>query len=72
MVRDDSMLLPSVGLFTGVNLMAMTLSNYLQAEETAMVQEILDGNQLYIDSKQAKVNQKATEAQQVSTADSCG
>ncbi len=59
MAGDDSMILPSVGLFTGVNLMAMTLSNYLQAAETAMVQEILDGNQLYIDSQQAKVNQKA-------------
>ena len=56
MAGDDSMLLPSVGLFTGVNLMAMTLSNYLHAAETAMVQEILDGNQLYIDFQQAKVN----------------
>ena len=72
MVWDDSMLLPSVGLFTGFSLMAMTLSNYLQAAETAMVQEILDGNQLYIDSQQAKVNQKATEPQQVSTGDSRG
>ena len=72
MVGDDSMLLPSVGLFTGFSLLAITLSNYLEAAETAMVQEILDGNQLYIDSQQEKVNQKATEPQQVSTGDSRG
>ena len=63
MVGVDSMLLQSVGLFTGVSLMAMTLSNYLQAAETAMVQEILGGHQWYIDSQQAKVNHKATESQ---------
>ncbi|KZR62042.1 hypothetical protein PMIT1303_02245 [Prochlorococcus sp. MIT 1303] len=54
MVGDDSMPLPSVGLFTGFSLMAMTLSNYFQAEETAMVQEILDGHQLYIDPNRRK------------------
>ena len=72
MVGTDITTLKPVGLFTGFSLMAMMLSSSVQAAETAMVQEILDGNQLYIDSQQAKVNQKATEPQQVSTGDSRG
>ncbi|WP_413681106.1 hypothetical protein [Prochlorococcus sp. MIT 1342] len=40
MVGTDIMLLPSVGLFTGFSLIAMTLSSSVQAAETAMVQEI--------------------------------
>ena len=50
----DIMHMKPVGHFTGFNLMAMTLSNYLQAAETAMVQEILDGHQLYIDPNRRK------------------
>ncbi len=72
MVWTDITTLKPVALCTGFSLMALTLSSSVQAAETAMVQEILDGNQLYIDSQQAKVNQKATEPQQVSTGDSRG
>ena len=43
-----------------------------RAAETATVQEILDGNQLYIDQKQAKVNARASAPQLVSTKDSRG
>ncbi len=40
--------------------------------ETATVKEILDGNELYIDSRQAKVKQKAVAPQEVSTQNSRG
>jgi len=43
-----------------------------QAAETATVQEILDGNQLYIDQKQAKVNDRANSPELVSTKNSRG
>ncbi|MFM7674027.1 MAG: iron dicitrate transport regulator FecR [Synechococcus sp.] len=43
-----------------------------RAAETATVQEILDGNQLYIDQKQAKVKARASAPQVVSTQDSRG
>ncbi|MFM7675270.1 MAG: FecR domain-containing protein [Synechococcus sp.] len=43
-----------------------------QAAETATVQEILDGNQLYIDRQQAKLKARASAPQQVSTKDSRG
>ena len=56
MVGTDITTLKPVALFTGFSLMAMMLSSSVQAAETAMVQEILDGNQLYIDFQQAKVN----------------
>ncbi len=42
------------------------------AAETATVQEILDGKELYIDSRQAKVKQKARSPQEISTRDSRG
>jgi hypothetical protein len=43
-----------------------------RAAETAVIQEILDGNELYIDRKQARVKEKATAPQQVSTQNSRG
>ena len=43
-----------------------------QAAETATVQEILDGNQLFIDRKQAREQDKAKAPQQLSTGDSRG
>ena len=43
-----------------------------RAAESATVQEILDGNQLYIDQKQAKVKARADAPQVVSTKDSRG
>lgn len=43
-----------------------------RAAESATVQEILDGNQLYIDQKQAKVKARANAPQLVSTKDSRG
>jgi hypothetical protein len=42
------------------------------AAETAVVQEILDGNQLYIDRKQAREQDKAQAPQQLSTGESRG
>lgn len=43
-----------------------------RAAETATVQEILDGNQLYIDQQQAKVNARASAPQLMITKDSRG
>ncbi|MCP9850044.1 FecR domain-containing protein [Cyanobium sp. Morenito 9A2] len=43
-----------------------------RAAESATVQEILDGNELYIDRKPARVKEKASTPQQVSTGDSRG
>lgn len=43
-----------------------------RASESAVVQEILDGNELFIDGKTAKVKQKATAPQKVSTQNSRG
>lgn len=43
-----------------------------QAAETATVVEILDGNQLYIDQKQARVKARASAPEVVSTRDSRG
>lgn len=42
------------------------------AAESAVVQEILDGKELYIDQQQAKVKQKALAPQQLSTRNSRG
>ena len=44
----------------------------VRSAESATVQEILDGNQLYIDQKQAKVKAQANAPQQLSTKDSRG
>jgi hypothetical protein len=43
-----------------------------RAAESAVIQEILDGKELYIDQSQARVKQKATAPQQVSTRNSRG
>jgi hypothetical protein len=43
-----------------------------KAAETAVVQDILDGKELYIDQQQAKVNQQARAPQQLSTRNSRG
>jgi hypothetical protein len=43
-----------------------------RASETAVVQEILDGQQLYIDRKQAREQDKARAPEQLSTGDSRG
>jgi hypothetical protein len=43
-----------------------------RAAETAVVQEILDGTELYIDQRQARVKEKATAPQQLSTQNSRG
>lgn len=44
----------------------------VRAAESAVIQEILDGNQMFVDSRQAKVKQRATAPQQVSTQNSRG
>jgi hypothetical protein len=43
-----------------------------EAAETALVQDILDGKELYIDQQEAKVNQQARAPQQMSTRNSRG
>jgi len=43
-----------------------------KASESATVREILDGNQLFIDARQAKVNETALSPQQISTQNSRG
>jgi hypothetical protein len=53
-------------------LLVPALAPPAQAAESAVIQEILDGNQLYVDTRQAKVKQKATAPQQVSTQNSRG
>ncbi|MCP9800302.1 FecR domain-containing protein [Synechococcus sp. RedBA-s] len=42
------------------------------AGESAVVSEILDGNELYIDTRQARVKQKASAPQEISTRNSRG
>jgi hypothetical protein len=44
----------------------------VRASESAVVQEILDGNELFIDGKTAKVKQKAVAPQKLSTQNSRG
>lgn len=53
-------------------LLAPALPLPARAAESAVIQEILDGNQLYVDTRQAKVKQKASAPQQVSTRNSRG
>ena len=52
--------------------LALGAAGPAHAAESATVQEILDGNQLYIDQKQAKVKAQASAPQQLSTKDSRG
>jgi len=61
------------GLTGGSLLMVLLISTgRAQAAESALVQEILDGKELYIDQQQAKVNQQARSPQQLSTRNSRG
>lgn len=55
-------------------LLALTLASgpAARAAETAVVQEILDGKEFYIDQKQARVKEKAQAPQQISTQNSRG
>jgi hypothetical protein len=50
----------------------LLLAPAAQAAETAVVQEILDGKEFYIDQKQARVKEKAQAPQQISTQNSRG
>ena len=61
-------------LLGGVQIAALWLgvAHQAQAAETAVVQEILDGKELYIDQRQARVKDKANSPQQLSTRDSRG
>ncbi len=56
----------------GLALMLLLLAPAAQAAETAVVQEILDGKEFYIDQKQARVKEKAQAPQQISTQNSRG
>ncbi|KEF40879.1 MAG: iron dicitrate transport regulator FecR [Cyanobium sp. CACIAM 14] len=60
--------LPLVVLLVGPALRPLPVA----AAETAVVQEILDGNELYIDGKTAKVKETATAPQKLSTENSRG
>jgi hypothetical protein len=51
---------------------ALAAASPARAADSATVQEILDGNQLYIDQKQAKLKATASAPQVVSTKDSRG
>ncbi|MCS5690776.1 FecR domain-containing protein [Cyanobium sp. FGCU-6] len=68
MARRPLRLLPSYLLL----LTPVAIAPAARAAESAVIQEILDGNQLYVDSRQAKVKQKATAPQQVSTENARG
>ena len=61
-------LLPILILLVGPALLTLPAA----ASESAVVQEILDGNELYIDGKTAQVKQKAVAPQKVSTQNSRG
>ena len=61
-------LLPILILLVGPALRTLPAA----ASESAVVQEILDGNELYIDGKTAQVKQKAVAPQKVSTQNSRG
>jgi hypothetical protein len=69
MARRPLRLLPSSLLLL---LTPVAIAPAARAAESAVIQEILDGNQLYVDSRQAKVKQKATAPQQVSTENARG
>lgn len=59
------------GLKSGL-LLALLWAGAGQAAETAVVQEILDGKELYIDASQARVRQMARAPQQLNTGNSRG
>jgi hypothetical protein len=61
-------LLPILALLVGPALRPLPV----RAAESAVVQEILDGNELYIDGKTAKVKEKANAPQKLSTQNSRG
>ena len=65
---------PSAGaaLLPGLLALTLLLAPAARAAESAEVQEILDGKELYIDQKQARVKQKAEAPQQISTQNSRG
>ncbi len=63
---------PRQGLLSLVSLVVPLLSTPTLAAEAATVREILDGKELFIDTRQAKVNDKAVTPQQVSTQNSRG
>ena len=60
------------GLLRGGLVLTLLLAPAAQAAETAVVQEILDGKEFYIDQKQARVKEKAQAPQQISTQNSRG
>lgn len=60
------------GLLRGLLALTLLLAPAARAAETAVVQEILDGKEFYIDQKQARVKEKAQAPQQISTQNSRG
>ncbi|WP_143593744.1 FecR domain-containing protein [Synechococcus sp. 1G10] len=63
---------PLLRLLAFASLVVPLLPTPLLAAEAATVREILDGKELFIDTRQAKVNDKAFTPQQVSTQNSRG
>ena len=70
--RSATALAATLALAMSPALLCLAGGSRARAAETATVQEILDGNQLYIDQKQARVNARASAPQVVSTRDSRG
>ena len=66
--------LPAVPLVLAAPALAALLATagVAQPSENATVREILDGNQLFIDARQAKVNQTALTPQEITTQNSRG
>jgi len=69
--RASGIPLPAA-LLRGLVVVTLVLAPAAKAAETAVVQEILDGKELYIDQKQARVNEKAEAPQQINTQNSRG
>ncbi len=59
-------------LLPGLVALSVVLIPAARAAETAVVQEILDGREFYIDQKPARVKEKAQAPQQISTQNSRG
>jgi len=63
---------PGLALLLALLAAAVVPAAPVRAAESAVIQEILDGKELYIDQSQARVKQKAMAPQQVSTRNSRG
>jgi len=65
-------LISRLGLLPGLLALSLPMLPAARAAETAVVQEILDGKEFYIDQKQARVKEEARAPQEISTQNSRG